>query len=65
MRDGGDSAVVAASTRKDYVRVEVFDGRASDLARALGQTRGNISTATRRGAAQAARWHAEIPGWCR
>ncbi len=39
--------------------------RASALARALGQTRGNISTAARRGAPQAARWQAEIPRWCR
>ena len=44
-----------------YVWVEVLGRRASDLARALGQTRGNLSTAARRGAAQAARWQAEIP----
>jgi REP element-mobilizing transposase RayT len=48
-----------------YVWVEELGRRASALARALGQTRGNISTAARRGAAQAARWQAEIPRWCR
>ncbi|HTX54573.1 MAG TPA: transposase, partial [Candidatus Baltobacteraceae bacterium] len=48
-----------------YVWVEVLGRRASDLARALGQTRGNISTAARRGAVHAARWQAEIPRWCR
>jgi hypothetical protein len=63
--NGGDFAVVAASTRKDYVRVEVFDRRARDLARALGPTRGNLSAAARHGAVQAARWQAEIPRWCR
>jgi hypothetical protein len=47
-----------------YVWVEVLGRRASDLARALGRTRGNISTAARRGAVQAARWQAEIPRWC-
>ena len=44
-----------------YVWAEVLGRRASALARALGQTRGNISTAARRGAVQAARWQAEIP----
>ncbi|HEX7551245.1 MAG TPA: hypothetical protein VF579_11800 [Candidatus Methylomirabilis sp.] len=48
-----------------YGWVEVLGRRASDLARALGQTRGTISTAARRGAVQAARWQAEIPRWCR
>ena len=45
--------------------VEVLGRRARALARALGQTRGNLSTTARRGAAQAARWQAEIPRWCR
>ena len=48
-----------------YVWVDGLGQRASDLARALGQTRGNISTAARRGAVQAARWQAEIPRLCR
>ena len=58
-------AAVTARQLLAYVWVEVLGRRASDLARALGQTRGNISTAARRGAAQAARWQAEIPRWCR
>jgi REP element-mobilizing transposase RayT len=33
--------------------------------RACGQTRGNISTAARKGAAHARRWQAAIPQWCR
>jgi putative transposase len=56
---------VAARQLLAYIWVEGLGRRASDLARALGQTRGNISTAARRGAAQAARWQAEIPRWCR
>ena len=60
MLDGGDFAAVAASTRKQYVWVEGLGRRASALARALGQTRGNLSTT-----AQAARWQAEISRWCR
>jgi len=48
-----------------YIWVERLGRRASDLARALGQTRGNISTAAQRGAAQAVRWQSEIPKWCR
>jgi len=56
---------VTARQRLASVWVEVLGRRASDLARALGQTRGNISIAARRGAVQAARWQAEIPRWCR
>jgi len=56
---------VAARQLLAYVWVEGLGRRASDLARALGQTRGNISTAARRGAVQATRWQAEIPRWCR
>ena len=37
-----------------YVRVEHLGRRASDLARALGQTRGNMPLAAKRGAAHAA-----------
>jgi putative transposase len=58
-------AAVTARHLMAYVWVEVLGRHASTLARALGQTRGNISTAARRGAAQAARWQAEIPRWCR
>ena len=56
---------VAARQLLAYIWVERLGRRASALARALGQTRGNISTAARRGAAQAAQWQAEIPRWCR
>lgn len=58
-------AAVTARQLLAYVWVEVLGQRASALARALGQTRGNISLATRRGATHAARWQAEIPRWCR
>jgi REP element-mobilizing transposase RayT len=58
-------AAVAARQLLAYVWVEVLGRRASALARACGQTRGNISTAARRGAVQAARWQAAIPQWCR
>jgi hypothetical protein len=44
-----------------YGWVEGLGRRVSDLARAFGQTRGNLSTAARRGAAQAVRWQVEIP----
>jgi REP element-mobilizing transposase RayT len=58
-------AAVTARQLLAYVWVEPLGRRASDLARALGQTRGNISTAARRGAAHAARWQTELPEWCR
>ena len=53
---GGTQTRPAVTARQllAYVWVEGVGRRASDLARALGQTRGNISTAARRGAAQAA-----------
>jgi len=53
------------ATAPHYVWVEGLGRRASDLARALGQTHENLSTAARRGAVQAAWWQAEIPRWCR
>jgi hypothetical protein len=56
--DAGDYAGNATAR----ILVEVLGRRTSALA--LGQTRGNLSTAARRGAAQAARWQAEIPRWC-
>jgi hypothetical protein len=55
---------VTARQLPTYVWVKGLGRRASAPARALGQSRGNISTAARRGAAQAARWQAEIPRWC-
>ena len=42
--------------RDDFVARLAAHPKASDLARALGHTRGNISTAARRGATHAARW---------
>ena len=48
-----------------YVWVEPLGKRASDLARALGQTRGNVSLAAKRGAALAAAWRAQFAAWCR
>jgi putative transposase len=58
-------AAVSARQLLAYVWVERLGRRASDLAHALGQTRGHLSTAAQRGAAHAARWEAEIPRWCR
>jgi hypothetical protein len=64
---GGTQTRPAVTARQllAYGWVEGLGRRASDLVRALGQTRGTISTAARRGAVQAARWQAEIPRWCR
>jgi REP element-mobilizing transposase RayT len=64
---GGTQTRAAVTARQllAYVWVEVLGRPASALARALGQTRGNVSLAARRGAAHAARWQAEIPLWCR
>ncbi len=47
-------AAVKARPLLAYVWVEGLGRRACDLARALGQTRGNVSLATKRGAALAA-----------
>ena len=58
-------AAVTARQLVAYVWVERLGRRASDLARALGQTRGNVSLAAKRGAAYAAPWRAQIAGWCR
>jgi putative transposase len=65
---GGGSqtrAAVAARQLLAYVWVEVLGRRASELARALGQSRGHVSAAARRGAGHASRWAAAIPRWCR
>lgn len=58
-------AAVTARQLLAYVWVEILGRRASDLARALGQTRGNVSLAAQRGALHAARCAAQIPTWCR
>jgi putative transposase len=65
---GGGSQTRAAVTARQllaYVWVEVLGRRASELARALGHTRGHVSAAARRGAGHAHRWAAAIPRWCR
>jgi len=58
-------AAVAARQLLAYLWVEVLGRRASALARAWGQTRGNVTWAAQRGAIQAVRWQTEIPDWCR
>jgi putative transposase len=58
-------AAVMARQLFAYVWVEHLGRRASDLARALGQSRGNVSLAAKRGAAHAAAWGAQIADWCR
>ena len=45
-----------ARDRLAYVWIERLGERASDLARLLGQTRGNVSRAAKRGAATAQPW---------
>jgi len=64
---GGTQTQAAVTARQllAYVWVEILGRRASDLARALGQTRGNVSLAAQRGAVHAARWATQIPTWCR
>jgi putative transposase len=65
---GGGSQTRAAVTARQllaYVWVEVLGRRASELARAIGQTRGTVSAAARRGAVHAPRWAAAMPRWCR
>ena len=48
-----------------YVWVERLGRPASELARVVGQTRGNVSLAAKRGAEVARAWREQIPGWCR
>ena len=64
---GGTQTQAAVTARHllAYVWVELLGRRASDLARAIGQTRGNVSLAAQRGAVHAARWAAQIRTWCR
>ncbi len=64
----GRSRVPAAAQGRQllaYVWVECLGRRASDLAQVLGQTRGNVSVAAKRGAALAARWTGAIAEWCK
>ncbi len=64
---GGSQTRAAVTARRllAYVWVEVLGRRASALAHTLGQTRGNVSLAAKRGAAQAAAWRAQMADWCR
>ncbi len=48
-----------------YVWVERLGQRASELARVLGQTRGNISHAVKRGEEAARPWKELLDRWCR
>jgi hypothetical protein len=64
----GKTQIQAAVTARQllaYVWVERLGRPASALARALDQTRGNVSLAAQKGVAHAALWQAEIPRWCR
>ena len=58
-------AAVRARQLVAYVWVEHLGRRASDLARSLGQSRGNVSLAAKRGTAHAAAWRAQIADWYR
>jgi hypothetical protein len=58
-------AVVRARHLVAYVWVEQCGQTASTLARVLGQTRGNMSLAAKRGAAWTLAWQAAIRQWCR
>jgi REP-associated tyrosine transposase len=64
----GHTRVPAAARARQvlaYVWVEHLGRRASDLARVLGQTRGNVSLAAKRGAAAARPWLKVMDQWCR
>jgi REP element-mobilizing transposase RayT len=58
-------AVVVARHLLAYLWVERLGRPASVLARHLGQSRGNVSLAARRGAEYATARPTEIAGWCR
>jgi len=64
---GRTRARAAARARQllAYVWVERLGRRASDLARALNQTRGNVSLAAKRGEEAARPWHGMLAAWCR
>ena len=64
----GPTRVPAAARARQvlaYVWVERLGRRASELARVLGQTRGNVSLAAKRGAAVARPWLGMLDQWCR
>lgn len=64
----GRSRVPAAARARQvlaYVWVERLGRRASELAQALGQTRGNISLAAKRAEQVARPWKKLIDQWCR
>ena len=64
----GRSRVPAAARARQilaYVWVERLGQRASELARVLGQTRGNISLAAKRGEKAARPWRKLFDSWCR
>jgi hypothetical protein len=58
-------AAIRARQLVASVWVEHLGRRASELARALGQSRGNVSLAVKRGTAHAAAWRAQIADWRR
>ena len=57
-------AAVRARQLVAYVWVAHLGRRASELARTLGRSRGNVSLAAKRGTAHAA-WRAQLADWCR
>jgi transcriptional regulator len=64
----GRSRVPAAARARQilaHVWVERLGQRASELARVLGQTRGNISLAAKRGEEAARPWKQLFDRWCR
>jgi REP element-mobilizing transposase RayT len=64
----GPSRAAAATRARQilaYVWVEHLGQPASTLARAFGQTRGNVSLAAKRGAAAVAPWQKHFAHWCR
>ncbi len=64
----GRSRVPAAARARQvlaYVWVERLGRRASELAQALGQTRGNVSLGAKRGEEVARPWRSLINRWCR
>jgi REP-associated tyrosine transposase len=64
----GPTRVPAAARARQvlaYVWVERLGRRASELALVLGQTRGNVSLAAKRGAAVARPWLRMLDQWCR
>ncbi len=58
-------AAVRARRVLAYVWVECMGRHASELARVLGQTRGNVSLAAKRGVEAAEPWRDLVGRWCR